>query len=164
MPGFLQLFSPVTEWLVLLGLPLLIYAIPPRSGTRNFAVRFFAAVAAIWIGMILHRLFIGLPAAIQRAEANGRPDYDGIGGNVAILLGGWIAGIFGATIALGIFHIAKRVRARRTRHKTPAAHGTASAQSDLSNREHNPYAAPLAPASDLPDEEKVAKPEPPSRQ
>jgi hypothetical protein len=160
MPGFLQLFSAVTEWLVLPGLPLLIYAIPPRTGRRNLAARFFAGVAAVWIGWNLHRYYVGPPAAIQRAEANGRPEYDGIGGNIAILLGGWIAGIFGATIALGIFHIAKRVRDRRTRHTTPAAHGTASAPSDLSDREHNPYAAPLAPASDLPEEEKAPKPEP----
>jgi hypothetical protein len=116
MPEALSIFSGVTELLVLIGLPLLIFGYRPRTGERRMAARFFVSVLLVWIGLVAHRLFIGLPVAMRRAAANGNTEYDGVGGNVAYLIGGWMMGLIGATVALVIFGIAKSIlRFRKTR-------------------------------------------------
>lgn len=114
MLDLLLVFSAVTEWLVMIGLPLLVFALRPRAGERRIPVRFFVSVLLVWLGLIAHRLLIGLPVAIRRAEANGNPGYDGIGVNLGYLFGGWIVGLIGSTVALVIFLIAGWILRRRT--------------------------------------------------
>jgi hypothetical protein len=114
MLDLLSVFSAVTEWLVLIGLPLLIFARRPRTGERRIPARFFVSVLLVWLGLVAHRLLIGLPVAMRRAEANGNPGYDGIGVNLGYLFGGWILGLIGSTVGLVIFLIVEWFLRRRT--------------------------------------------------
>jgi hypothetical protein len=146
MLELLSIFSSVTELAVIIGIPLVIFARRARSGERNLALRFFVSVLLVWAGVIAHRLLIGLPVAMRRADANGRPDYDGVGGNVACLIGGWMTGILGAIVAMVIPSIVEWIVGRR-KAKLLAADESARPR-DMLQGEVNPYATGEPAADD----------------
>ena len=138
----LSILSGVTELLVMIGLPLLIYAIRPRTAERRLAPRFWVSVLVVWIGLVAHRSFIGLPLALRRAHANGNLEYDGVGGNAAYLVAGWLPGLFGATVALGLFWICERILQRR-KSRLLDADESVRPRNAMSGTD-NPYAADRA--------------------
>jgi hypothetical protein len=135
----LSIASAVSELLVMIGLPLLVFARRPRTGQRMMAARFFVSVLLVWVGLVAHRLFIGLPLALRRAEAHGNFGYDGIGGNLTYLIGGWIMGLLGSTVALVILNLARWLLQRR-RMAQLAADESVRPRNALQG-EMNPYAA-----------------------
>jgi hypothetical protein len=109
---FWSAFSDVTTHLIWWGIPLFAFYIRPRRGQRNLTIRFFVGVIGVWLGLLVHREFIGMPVSMARARASGNVDYDGVGMNAALLLGGWILGLLGSFVALTIFLTVRRFQQR----------------------------------------------------
>jgi hypothetical protein len=85
---------------ILFGVPIIVIAYPkfPRW-PRSVVGRFVATILVVWFLLIVHRL-ASLPTLIRDAEAAGNMMYDGVGGNVAILVMGWFMAAIGCVPAL----------------------------------------------------------------
>lgn len=102
------------------GIPIFIVYRRPKHGERNLRLRFWLAALVTWLVLCLHWLLFGLPVARELALARGNTMYDGVSGNVAILLFGWMYGIIGAVTAMLAFKAGEAIRAkRRESAKTP---------------------------------------------
>jgi len=115
-----SVFSDITGFLVLFGIPAYVFYRQPKSGERNLAIRFIVSVLGVWFALALHRYFIDWPVALARAQARGDLDYDGVGANAVIFVGGWIFGIITSTVALVVFLALRYIR-RRQQHKSRAS-------------------------------------------
>ncbi|MCD6049491.1 MAG: hypothetical protein K0Q55_894 [Verrucomicrobia bacterium] len=102
----LKLLDILSTWVgvfLIFGLPWMIFRRQAKNGQPDYALRFFMSVIAVWGALIVHRLFMDLPIRLEMAQARGDLMYDGVGGNVGILVSGWLPGILGALCAyLGI--------------------------------------------------------------
>lgn len=113
MLQFWSIVSEVTNFLVWFGIPAYVFYRRPKSGDRDLGIRFIVGVLGTWFGLLLHRGFIGLPVAWARAQARGDLEYDGVGMNAALLVGGWIFGLISSTVALVTFLALRYVRQRQ---------------------------------------------------
>jgi hypothetical protein len=68
------------------------------------------AVAASWALQIIFRIAIELPLNMERAKAKGDLMYDGVGGNVAILMAGWLEPLILCLALVGVVHLLNKKR------------------------------------------------------
>jgi hypothetical protein len=93
---------------VLFGVPIIIIAYPKYpQWPRSLCGRVIATIMLVWVLLIAHRL-ASLPTLIRDAEAAGNIGYDGVGGNVGILMMGWFMAAIGCIPALIISAIIQR--------------------------------------------------------
>lgn len=99
----MELIENVALLGVLFGIPITLLPWLRRQRRKGLLPRGFVSVLGVWLGLCLHRSYIGLPMSMARAQANGNDIYDGIGGNLAILMGGWLPGLISTSIVFGIW-------------------------------------------------------------
>jgi hypothetical protein len=75
--------------------------------------RFIVSVLLCWAATLLHRELIGLPIAMARADAGGNISYDGVGGNLVLLFGGWIFGLFSSALVLLVYFVVQHGKTKR---------------------------------------------------
>ncbi len=78
------------------------------------------AILVVWAVMLGYRILIQVPQNMEAARLRGVLDYDGIGGNLAILLFGWIGAIIICALALLACNVVNKVRYRSPRLANPA--------------------------------------------
>lgn len=79
--------SQIAVWF---GVPFLLLVWPRRPAwPRHLGARIFATVMVVWVALIAHRL-LTLPILIEAVRRSGESNYDGVGGNVGIILTGWL--------------------------------------------------------------------------
>jgi hypothetical protein len=90
---------------------------------RSDAARFLMSIIVTWGFLVVFwRPSVELPIALARARAAGDTMYDGVGGNVAVLLFGWLEPLlFGCP-----FLIAKMIINRRKNPNNVPDHGSGS--------------------------------------
>jgi hypothetical protein len=81
---------------------------------NSLALRAFLAVMVTWFLAITFRGHFSLPALRATARLRNDPDYDGIGGNAAVLLGGWIFPLF-VTVIMAVVQ-QRRLVAQRSQN------------------------------------------------
>jgi|GEM_PF-1327902 len=69
---------------------LLIFAPVKTLALRSLTLRALLAVMLSWFLIVEFRMFFSLPALREMARLRNDHDYDGVGGNAAVLVGGWI--------------------------------------------------------------------------
>ena len=121
MIQFWSMFSEITCLLVWLGIPAYLFYRCPKTGEKNLGPRFMLGTIGSWAGLVLHRELIGLPVAIARAEAEGDLLYDGVGGNAALLFGGWILGIISSAVALVAYLALNYIRRHKDQFTSPGS-------------------------------------------
>ena len=65
-----------------------------KKKDRKWIYPILIAVIVSWVFQILYRDMIDLPISIQRAREKGDLMYDGVGGNTAVFMMGWIFPLF----------------------------------------------------------------------
>ena len=79
------------HFVIVAGIPLCFLFFPSVQRRIPSAwLRFLTAIIFVWLVLQPWRLFVEMPIARANARAAGDLDYDGVGGNAAILLAGWI--------------------------------------------------------------------------
>ena len=73
-----------------------------KSTKKHWAMPVVIAVLISWLLQVFYRIRVELPLNIQRAEAKGDFEYDGVGGNVAILMTGWLYPLIACLIVIGV--------------------------------------------------------------
>jgi len=98
-----------------LGIPgLLLSDLIPRWKNVHRGTRFLVAIVAVWMLLAIYRFAIHLPISLKIAQLENRLEWDGVGGNVAVLFGGWILGLQSALAWLiGIWLFKKWKNTRR---------------------------------------------------
>lgn len=78
-------------------------------------------VLFLWAFLIVHRDLV-VSYKISEARARGNMDYDGVGGNAAILLVGWVVAIMAMIPALLVRGIIELVAALRQKRAEGGSH------------------------------------------
>jgi hypothetical protein len=60
------------------------------------------AVLFSWLIQNFYRIRVELPVNIQRAESRGNFEYDGVGGNVAVLMMGWLYPLVACLVVIAV--------------------------------------------------------------
>jgi len=104
--------------LILFGVPFATLVWPglPRR-PRALLGRIFLTVLVVWLLLVLHRS-ASLPTLLREAQARGNIHYDGVGGNVAVLLFGWMPAFFGCLPSIVIVGIRNLIHRRREAAQT----------------------------------------------
>jgi len=102
------LILEITGVFVILVLPPLIaYSVRKRRKpeSRFWPMPIVIAVVISWLFRIFYRIRVELPLNIQNARSSGDIEYDGVGGNVAVLMMGWVEPLIACLIFVGILKI-----------------------------------------------------------
>ena len=133
----------MTYILIIFGIPLLLFCLEPfGGGEKRVGLRFCAGVALVWFSLMVYREKVEMPENIRRAAERGDLEYDGVGGNAALLLLGWFPGVIGSAIALLVFLFARWLHRRR---REVSQRISAAPPATPTDGEFNPYAVPAAP-------------------
>ncbi len=80
---------------------------------RKWLAPVLVAVGCSWFLQIIYRSRVELPMNMKIAAAKGDLMYDGVGGNVAILLMGWFFPLLGCLVVAGVHKIIVCIRNRK---------------------------------------------------
>ena len=110
---------------------LFIFASIKARALKSLALRAFLAVLVSWFLAIMFRGHFSLPAIRAMARLRNDYDYDGIGGNVVVLTGGWILPLFVTVIAVIVQQ--SRLSNQGSQHASSSSimQGTLAAPEDL---------------------------------
>lgn len=121
MYQLLYIASEAVNFAIWLSVPgIFLTGVLSRLRQTSKVVRFIASVLVVWGLLVLYRFAVHLHISHKVAESMGRPEWDGVGGNVALLFGGWILGIQSSLAwIIGIWFVTKW-RNRRSPQQPPA--------------------------------------------
>ena len=112
-----QILVTVGYWAILLGIPA-ITVLPPlaiRSWPRliqSTARGILLATAIGWPILIFYRIFVEVPLNMDLAQSRGDMMYDGVGGNAATIMFGWLFALL-----FSLPHAVLRLTIQRIRRK-----------------------------------------------
>ncbi len=66
------------------------------------------AVVVSWVLQIAFRTAIELPLNLEKAKVRGDLMYDGVGGNVAVLMAGWLEPLILCLALVGVIHLFRK--------------------------------------------------------
>jgi hypothetical protein len=84
---------------------------------RHWTMPVAIAVLVSWLLQIFYRIRVELPVNIQRAESRGDFEYDGVGGNVAVLMTGWL---YPLVTCLAVIGVSKMISKRTEQNENGA--------------------------------------------
>jgi hypothetical protein len=71
------------------------------------------SVLVSWLLQIFYRIKVEMPVNLERAESRGDFEYDGVGGNVAVLMAGWLYPLVACLIVIGV----SKIKLKPNRHE-----------------------------------------------
>lgn len=98
--------------------PVLIFWLFSATKARSLVLRIVITTLLTWFLRICYRIGIELPVNLERAAIRGDDQYDGVGGNVVVLILGWVEPLFVCLVAA---LVVKLRRKRRTPPCEPAS-------------------------------------------
>lgn len=73
-----------------LGVPAIVFWILSGTQTRRLGMALFLTTIAVWLLGYAYHISLAHPIALRFAMERGDTDYDGVGGNAAMLAVGWL--------------------------------------------------------------------------
>lgn len=98
--------------------PILVFWLLPAIKARSLVLRIVITTLLTWFLRNRYRIEIELPVNLERAAIRGDDQYDGVGGNVVVLILGWVEPLFVCLVAA---LVVKLRRKRRTQPCEPAS-------------------------------------------
>ena len=87
-------------FVIIFGIPSILIGIPTllrrrKGGKRTIGAGILISVPVVWSVLVIYRESIELPVNYELARLNGNETYDGVGGNAALCLMGWLVALIG---------------------------------------------------------------------
>ena len=109
----LNFLSALICFAIVFALPVFLFRWLNRRGIKPGIFCYFGSVIVVWFSLIFHVWIVDRPIASAYESAKGNDMYDGVGANVVMLGMGWLPGMYGSALGLGIFRWQEKRKQRK---------------------------------------------------